>query len=253
MIDDGREERGQQGDGEHHQHHHHADHQQDSHADHQQHGQEGQQLHAHGDAHQHAHGDGQDPDQQDVSQAPLWRRRQVKKQVAFLKAFAETGTIAAAAKVTSTYPKTVWVWRRDDPAFRARFDAAVRAFVDVLEDEAIRRAVTGWDEPVYQKGERVGVVRRFSDRLLEVLLRAWSPARFRESTTSVAVQSSGPTAVAIAGEGVVFYLPANGRSDALSPAAEAEAPSDGNVIVRLPEQRPIENQRSPQNDGGDPK
>jgi hypothetical protein len=39
----------------------------------------------------------------------------------------------------------------------------------------------GRDEPVFQRGELVGHVRRYDSRLLEMLLRARDPARFRES------------------------------------------------------------------------
>src|SRR5205807_601275 len=42
-------------------------------------------------------------------------------------------------------------------------DAAANAHI---EAEIRRRAMEGWDEPVYQQGARVGTVRKYSDTLL---------------------------------------------------------------------------------------
>lgn len=48
------------------------------------------------------------------------------------------------------------------------------------EDAADIRAMVGWDEPVFQYGRCVGAVRRFSDRLHEIMLKAGNPGRFAE-------------------------------------------------------------------------
>ena len=69
--------------------------------------------------------------------------------------------------------------------FRAQWDAALDEAADILEAEARRRAVEGWDEPVFQKGEQVGVVRKFSDQLLITLMRADRPARFARRTVEI--------------------------------------------------------------------
>jgi hypothetical protein len=75
-----------------------------------------------------------------------------------------------------------------------------------MEDEAMRRAVDGWDEPVYQKGEQVGVVRKYSDSLLALLLRGRRPDVYRDNAQ---VQVSAPT---------VFVL-----ESAFSPPRQIEA------------------------------
>jgi hypothetical protein len=41
----------------------------------------------------------------------------------------------------------------------------------MLEAEARRRAVQGWDEPVFHQGRKVGTIRKYSDRMLEILLK----------------------------------------------------------------------------------
>ena len=48
--------------------------------------------------------------------------------------------------------------------------------------EAYRRAVLGVAEPVYQGGELVGTVQRYSDRLLEFLIRGRRPQTYRDNT-----------------------------------------------------------------------
>jgi len=67
------------------------------------------------------------------------------------------------------------------------------------------RAVEGWLEPVYgsagqgQGTVQVGEIRRFSDRLLETLLKADDPAKFNPSAVQGQQQagSSGPLAIQI--------------------------------------------------------
>ena len=49
-----------------------------------------------------------------------------------------------------------------------------------LEDEAIRRAREGVDEPVFYKGEHCGNVRRYSDTLLIFMLKARKPDVYRK-------------------------------------------------------------------------
>ena len=50
--------------------------------------------------------------------------------------------------------------------------------LEVLEDEAYRRAVEGVEIPVFQSGKQVGVKRQWSDRLLVFLLAGLKPAKY---------------------------------------------------------------------------
>ena len=53
--------------------------------------------------------------------------------------------------------------------------------VDLLEAEARRQAVEGWEEPVgWYKGEAGGVVRRYDSTLLIILLKGMRPERYAE-------------------------------------------------------------------------
>jgi hypothetical protein len=49
-----------------------------------------------------------------------------------------------------------------------------------LEDEALRRAYHGVEEPVFYEGVQCGSVTRYSDKLLMFLLKARHPAKYRE-------------------------------------------------------------------------
>ena len=69
----------------------------------------------------------------------------------------------------------------NDAEFQQQMERAHRMAVDVLEDEATRRAVEGWVEPVgWYKGEAGGMVRRYSDTLLIFRLKGEAPQKYAE-------------------------------------------------------------------------
>ncbi|MDD5338467.1 MAG: hypothetical protein PHG35_03525 [Dehalococcoidales bacterium] len=117
----------------------------------------------------------------------------VISQRAFLSAFSQSGHLGNSAKKASIERTTVYLWR-NDANFDLLFDAARKQAVTVLEDEAHRRAYTGVDEPVYYKGQVCGVVRKYSDTLLIVLLKANDPEKYRERA-EITGANGGPVAV----------------------------------------------------------
>lgn len=126
------------------------------------------------------------------------------KQAAFLAAYVQTGNITEAAKVANVARKSHYLWMKD-PAYVERFQACVTESAAVLEDEARRRAVAGWDEPVYQNGKLVGHKRRYSDTLLIFLLKGNNPEKFGDK---VKQELSGSVATV---ETYAVQLPDNGR------------------------------------------
>ena len=61
-------------------------------------------------------------------------------------------------------------------AFARAIPAAMRSWMNRLEDEAHRRAVEGYNpRPVYHKGKKVGEIREYSDSLLALLLKSRRP------------------------------------------------------------------------------
>lgn len=90
---------------------------------------------------------------------------------AFLESMAMGNTVNTSADFAGVSYTMLFRWRREDPEFAARWAEAVERGVDVLEQEALRRAVKGVEKPVYQQGQLVGTVTEYSDRLMEFMLR----------------------------------------------------------------------------------
>jgi hypothetical protein len=96
----------------------------------------------------------------------------------FLAAFAELGTVKAAIEIAGVCRASVTKWVQIDADFRAAYEEAKAHALDVLEQEARRRAVNGTERPVFFKGGRCGSIREFSDTLLIFLMKAGDPIRF---------------------------------------------------------------------------
>ncbi|MFN8525102.1 MAG: hypothetical protein U0821_18555 [Chloroflexota bacterium] len=99
----------------------------------------------------------------------------------------------------------IYEWKQSIPGFSEEITAAEEAAVEAksarrlaelkaAESELFRRAVEGWEEPVYQGGELVGHSRRYSDSLLKLLLQSRDPATYRER---LQVQHSGANGEAL--------------------------------------------------------
>jgi hypothetical protein len=103
------------------------------------------------------------------------------KREQFLAQVAETGgNISEACRLCGLNRRTVYDWKWNDEEFSRQWDEAVKLGLDALEDEAIRRAYQGVDEPVFYKGAVCGQVRKYSDQLLVQLLRGKKPDVYRE-------------------------------------------------------------------------
>ncbi len=126
---------------------------------------------------------------------PQKSRRSPARDAKFRAALEEHGDVSAAAK-TAGYPRrSVYEWRDKDPSFKALWDAAWELGVDAMEEEARHRGVVGDDQPVYQGGKKVGVIRKKSDTLLMFMLKGRRPDRYRDnSSLEVAAPGGGPVA-----------------------------------------------------------
>ena len=125
---------------------------------------------------------------------------------AFLAAYTRTGNIGASCELSQVARSTLFEARKNDAAFRTACEAARATATDALEHEARRRALEGWDEPVFHQGRPCGFwidekgrvygdkekkpakakfvpvgVRKFSDTLLIFLLKGNRPKKFREN------------------------------------------------------------------------
>lgn len=99
----------------------------------------------------------------------------------FLTALSSVGVVRYACKMASVTSQTAYIHRNDDPEFRARWDDALEQAIQVLEEEARRRAVVGVRRPVFQSGKLVGTVTDYSDTLLIFLLKAQRPQKYRDN------------------------------------------------------------------------
>jgi hypothetical protein len=78
----------------------------------------------------------------------------------------------------------VYKWRAADVELAAAWDDALEAGTDLLEDEALRRAKDGYDEPRFYEGEVCGHVRKYSDTLAIFLLKARRPEKYSDKVTA---------------------------------------------------------------------
>ena len=112
------------------------------------------------------------------------------RQSVFLQNLATVGIITAAAKKTGMDRKRHYDWKDQPekyPDYVDRYHDALEQAADLAETEMVRRGIQGWDEPIFGKlpGKdtgtgQVGVIRRFSDRMLELTLKSRRPEKFRE-------------------------------------------------------------------------
>ena len=108
-------------------------------------------------------------------------KKEPDKHDVFLVALEECGNISEAAKKAKLSRGTLYRKYQSDKAFAAAWEESLAIGISALEDEAKRRAYRGWEEPVWHKGEQCGTVRKFSDTLLIVLLKAHMPEKYREN------------------------------------------------------------------------
>ena len=114
------------------------------------------------------------------------QRRRVENMEAlkllYLRALPRVFTVTMALKAAGASSTQLWQWREHDLEFSLAEKQCRDQIADMLEAEAIRRAVKGVKTPVYQGGLLAGHVQEYSDSLLVVLLKGMRPERYRERT-----------------------------------------------------------------------
>ena len=151
---------------------------------------------------------------------------------AFLEALAGGYSVTHAAAVASIPRRTVYDWRDADLDFRSRWDEAVEAGTDIMEDEARRRAIEGYEKPIYNNGKLVGTVREYSDTLTVLLLKSRRPSKYRENVkTEISGPNEGPIKVEKSPDAIFLELVARleriGRAKAGGDPKPGEVAGDG--------------------------
>ena len=105
-----------------------------------------------------------------------------ERQIAFIEALADTGSVDAACKAVDMSQRGAYHLRRQPGAdsFRKAWEAALQLGVARVEDVVMDRALNGVEEPLYSYGKLVGTRTRYNDRLLMFILRNRAPDRFAE-------------------------------------------------------------------------
>ena len=103
----------------------------------------------------------------------------------FLAALRQQPNITLAAQAANLSRQTMYEWREKDAAFAADWDAALEEGIDLAEAEMWRRGIEGWDEPVFgrvakDRDGEIGTVRKHSDAMLTLALKAHRPEKFRD-------------------------------------------------------------------------
>lgn len=103
------------------------------------------------------------------------------KKALFLQTLAVTGNVTAASASAGWSRKCSYLHRKADKDFADLWDEALEVAIDLLETQARSLAVNGVDEPVFQNGVLVGHKRRYSEKMLEILLKAHRPEKYRDN------------------------------------------------------------------------
>jgi hypothetical protein len=116
---------------------------------------------------------------------------------AFLVAYRQTGSVTRAAELVDVSRSLHYEWLKNE-SYAQQFSEAQREVAQMLEDEVMRRAVDGIQEPVIYQGElcyqttynprtketkrstKPLTVTKYSNSLLTFLTKAFNPAKYRE-------------------------------------------------------------------------
>lgn len=148
-------------------------------------------------------------------------RKTVDNALRYLDVLAATGNHSAAARAIDIATGTAYGWRKDDGwkisledeeyTFGELCSQAESMFADSVEEEVVRRAVTGYDEPVVYKGmimteiddetgkHKTVTVKKYSDRLLEILLKGQKPKYAGDTQVNIGVGDNAGVLVVPAG------------------------------------------------------
>lgn len=98
----------------------------------------------------------------------------------FIDTLRDSCNISESARAAGIARSAVYEWRDADAGFAQEWADAEQEAADKLEREAWRRAVDGVDKPISYQGEITATYKEYSDRMLEILLKAHRPDKFTD-------------------------------------------------------------------------
>lgn len=108
-----------------------------------------------------------------------------KRQATYLDMLSKTGIYSKAIEIVGMTYAGLKSHRHRHPEFRELEAAAMLHYQGVLETAANEQAVIGVEDPIYQKGEFMGFRRKLDGNLLQFLLRAVDPSKYRENRAEI--------------------------------------------------------------------
>jgi hypothetical protein len=120
-------------------------------------------------------------------------RMALEKRRLFLRAYSVRGLITDGANAAGISHQTHKAWIANSEWFAKMFEIASQEAIDRIEGEAYRRAVDGYDEAVLYLGlptvvidsetgrEKQVTIRKYSDTLMNTLLKGSNPEKFRDN------------------------------------------------------------------------
>ena len=166
------------------------------------------------------------------------------RQAAFIGALAESRNVAAAARAVGKSWQTAYRLRAraDAAGFAAAWDAALAG---PAPGRAVTgRAVGGVARPITWRGRRVGVRRRFDERLAKFILRLRAPDRFgidRDRGRAAAPGSADPIARLEAALAALAAAPGGDKGSGADYAGNVARVSSPSAPDRPPRLRPATN------------
>jgi hypothetical protein len=98
----------------------------------------------------------------------------------FLHCFEWAGMVSVACEMIGISRQTAYMERQRNEDFALAWADVEERSTEAMEREAYRRAVEGVVEPMVSAGTHVTDVRRYSDRLLEFMLKGRRPEKYRD-------------------------------------------------------------------------
>ena len=134
---------------------------------------------------------------------------QKQRQQAFLAAYRNCMSVRRACELAGIGRTTVYGWCERFPEFKQAFDAATEDVNDSIDDEIMRRAKDGWDEPAISAGRLVRdsdgeplMIKRYSDTLMTMLAKS----RMQKYREKQQVEHSGAIDISNARESLLLKL-----------------------------------------------
>jgi DNA-binding transcriptional regulator YdaS (Cro superfamily) len=99
----------------------------------------------------------------------------------FLEMLKRTCNVSKSARLIGISRRRAYQVRKKDKEFAKAWAEAIEIATDTLEEEARRRAMDGVDRPQFYQGKICGYIKEYSDKLMDTLLAAHRPAKYRPS------------------------------------------------------------------------